>query len=240
MRRSVHWTLILGALLALTFGVAACGGDDGDGGEQDTTTGTPSRGQEGRQADRPLGRRRRLHRPGHHVLPAGPARSPTPRRARSTPPRSTTLRWPSRVLAEADPEISEDGCTVTVTIKDRREVLAAGRPRGHLGGRQVRHRARLLQQRQQRLRGRVLRRPQGRQGRCQAGHRRSPASRRRTTRPSSSTSSRARADKCAGGILARALVMPLSAPVPKEYAEKFDAKARRRPTARTRSPPART
>ncbi len=31
------------------------------------------------------------------------------------------------------------------------------------------------------------------------------------------------ADKCAGGILAQALVMPLTAPVPEEYAKKFDA-----------------
>ena len=29
MRRSFQWTLILGVLLALTLGVAACGGDDG-------------------------------------------------------------------------------------------------------------------------------------------------------------------------------------------------------------------
>ena len=44
MRRSFTWTLILGALFALTFGVAACGGDDGDdgGGEQTTTEGAPA------------------------------------------------------------------------------------------------------------------------------------------------------------------------------------------------------
>ena len=48
MRRSFQWTLILGALLALTLGIAACGGDDGDdGGEQGTTQGTPAEGKKG-------------------------------------------------------------------------------------------------------------------------------------------------------------------------------------------------
>ena len=47
MRRSVQWTLILGALLALTFGVAACGGGDDDSSEQDTTAGTPAEGKKG-------------------------------------------------------------------------------------------------------------------------------------------------------------------------------------------------
>jgi hypothetical protein len=31
MRRSFHWTIILGVLCALTLGVAACGGDDSGG-----------------------------------------------------------------------------------------------------------------------------------------------------------------------------------------------------------------
>ena len=46
MRRSVQWTLIVGVVLALTFGVAACGGDD-DSGEQATTSGTPAEGKKG-------------------------------------------------------------------------------------------------------------------------------------------------------------------------------------------------
>ena len=45
-------------------------------------------------------------------------------------------------LAEALPEVSEDGKTVTVKIKHGRQVLAAGRPRGDLQGRQVRDGAR--------------------------------------------------------------------------------------------------
>ena len=48
MRRSLQWTLILGVLLTLSFGVAACGGnDEGEGGEQGTSQGTPAEGKKG-------------------------------------------------------------------------------------------------------------------------------------------------------------------------------------------------
>ena len=47
MRRSFQWTLILGALLALTLGIAACGGDDDDDSEPGTTQGTPAEGKKG-------------------------------------------------------------------------------------------------------------------------------------------------------------------------------------------------
>ena len=48
MRRSFQWTFILGVLLALTLGVAACGGDDsGSGSESGTNQGTPAEGKQG-------------------------------------------------------------------------------------------------------------------------------------------------------------------------------------------------
>src|SRR5919205_1109671 len=47
MRRSFQWTIILGVLLALTMGVAACGGDDDSGGEQGSTQGSPAEGKKG-------------------------------------------------------------------------------------------------------------------------------------------------------------------------------------------------
>ncbi len=49
-----------------------------------------------------------------------------------------------------------------------------------------------------------------------------------------------KAGKCTGGVLAGALSMPLSAPVPKDYAAKFDTKNPSAYGAATRSPPART
>ena len=48
MRRSFQWTIILGVLLALTLGVAACGGDDSGGGsESGSNQGTPAEGKQG-------------------------------------------------------------------------------------------------------------------------------------------------------------------------------------------------
>ena len=50
MRRSFQWTIILGVLLALTLGVAACGGGDDNGGssgEQGTSQGSPAEGKKG-------------------------------------------------------------------------------------------------------------------------------------------------------------------------------------------------
>ena len=219
MRRSFQWTLILGVLLALTLGVAACGGDDDDVRQRraEHRLGHARRGQEGRQADGPSGPTTSTtstpgityYQMGFQVIAA------TQKALYGYEPEDAVNAVPD--LAEADPEISEDGKTVTVKIKTGRQVLAAGRPRGHLEGRQVRDRARLLQHGQQRLRGRLLRRPRGREGRRQAGHedlRHRDAGRHRR---SSSTSR-----KGTGGVVAGALALPLSAPVPEEYAEKFD------------------
>ena len=67
-------------------------------------------------------------------------------------------------LAATDPQISADGCRVTVTAQARRPVLAAGQPERDVGGRQVRHRARVLRLGQQRLCRALLRQPAGREG----------------------------------------------------------------------------
>ncbi len=57
MRRSL-WAALIAALLALSLGVAACGGDDessesAGGGEE---SGAPTAGQAGRHADLPVDR----------------------------------------------------------------------------------------------------------------------------------------------------------------------------------------
>ena len=121
-------------------------------------------------------------------------------------------------LAESDPQISEDGKTVTVKIKPRRQVLAAGQPRGDVQGRQVRDRARLLQHRQQRLRGRLLRRPRGREGRRQAGH--EDHGHHDARRPDDRVQPQARG--CRRRRSPARSRCRSSAPVPEEYAEKFD------------------
>jgi len=115
MRRSFEWTLILGVLLALTLGVAACGGDDG-GGEQGTGQGTPAEGKKG-------GKLTALwtddvdnidcgisyYQMGFQVCYA------TQKALYGYEPEDGVNAVPD--LAESDPQISEDGKTVTVTIK---------------------------------------------------------------------------------------------------------------------------
>ena len=101
----------------------------------------------------------------------------------------------------------------------RAQVQPAGQPRGHLQGRRVRDRARLPQDGQRPVRGRLLRRPgrpEGVPGRQGEEDRRDPDAGRHDDRLQAR---RARA----GPIFAGALALPASAPVPREYAAKFDA-----------------
>ena len=79
-------------------------------------------------------------------------------------------------LAAALPEVSRGQQDGDREAPHGREVLAARQSRGHVGGREVRDRAGVLQDRQQRLRGRVLRRHRRREDRRRArdrdqGHR---------------------------------------------------------------------
>jgi peptide/nickel transport system substrate-binding protein len=117
MRRSFHWTLILGVLLALSLGVAACGGDDEDGGgEQGTGQGTPAEGKKG-------GKLTALwtddvdnidcgisyYQMGFQVCKA------TQKALYGYEPEDAVNAIPD--LAESDPQISEDGKQVTVKIR---------------------------------------------------------------------------------------------------------------------------
>ena len=103
------------------FGVAACGGDDDEGGGEPrprrTDDGSARRGQEGRQAHRPVGRRRRLHRSRPDVLHVRLPGHLRDAAARSTAPKPDDAAVNEPDLAEGDPQISEDGKTVTVKIR---------------------------------------------------------------------------------------------------------------------------
>jgi peptide/nickel transport system substrate-binding protein len=222
MRRSVQWTFILGVLLALALGAAACGGDDDDGGEQGTTEGTPAEGKKGGKLV---------------VLWAGDTDNIDPGItysqwglpvARAT---QKTLYTPKiddgsviePDLAESDPQVSEDGCTVTVKIKQGvkfsppvdREVTAKdvkyGIERGFFNNANTGYAGPYFGD----LKGAKVGAAPG------------------TKIPGIETPDDTTvvfnlnkgegSDKCAGGILAQALVMPMSAPVPEEYAKEFDA-----------------
>jgi peptide/nickel transport system substrate-binding protein len=219
MRRSFQWTIILGVLLALTLGVAACGGDDNEGstGEQNSNSSTPQEGKKG-------GKLTSLwtddvdnidcgityYQMGFQVCAA------TQKSLYNYKPEDAVNAVPD--LAESDPQISEDGKTVTVKIKSGvkfsppvdREVTSkdvkyaiergffdtvnngyAGAYFGDLEGSKV----------------------GAKPGTKISG----------ITTPDDQTIE-FHLKKGTGGVVAGALALPLSSPVPEEYAKEFDAK----------------
>ena len=95
MRRSA-WTIGAALLAALSLGVAACGGSSSDEQRGQARTPTPTRprrpddGQGRRQADGPLGRRRRLTSTAVGPTTRWATSSATRRRSRCTPTSPTT------------------------------------------------------------------------------------------------------------------------------------------------------
>jgi peptide/nickel transport system substrate-binding protein len=223
MRRSFQWTIILGVLLALTLGVAACGGDDSSGGgESSTNQGTPAEGKQGGKLTSLWASDVDFIDPGITYYQVG---NIVVRATQSSLylPKIDDAKTPEPILAESDPQISDDGCTVTVKIKSgvkfsppvNREVTSkdvkyaiergffntvnngyAGAYFGDIKGAKV----------------------GAKPGTTISG----------IKTPDDQTVEfdlKPKAQgKCTGGILAGALVMPLTAPVPEEYAKKFDAK----------------
>src|SRR3954454_16135295 len=217
MRRSFQWTIILGVLLALTLGVAACGGDDDSSTEPSTNTGTPQQGKKG-------GKLIELWTDDVDFIDCGityyqmgfQVCAATQKSLYNYKPEDAVNAVPD--LAESDPQISEDGKTVTVKIKSgvkfsppvNREVTSkdvkyaiergffntvnngyAGAYFGDLEGAKV----------------------GAKPGATIKG----------ITTPDDTTVE-FHLPKGVGGVLAGALALPLSAPVPKEYAAKFDKK----------------
>jgi peptide/nickel transport system substrate-binding protein len=117
MRRSFQWTIILGVLLALTLGVAACGGgNDNKSGETGTNKGTPAEGKRG-------GKLTALWASDVDFIDPGIAYyqvSNIVDRATQSPLFLPKVDDPSTndpILAESDPDVAADGCTVTAKIK---------------------------------------------------------------------------------------------------------------------------
>jgi peptide/nickel transport system substrate-binding protein len=222
MRRSFQWTIILGVLLALTLGVAACGGDDSGGGESGTSQGTPAEGKQGGKLTSLWASDVDFIDPGITYYQVG---NIVVRATQSSLylPKVDDASAVEPVLAESDPQVSSDGCTVTVKIKSgvkfsppvNREVTSkdvkyaiergffntvnngyAGAYFGDVKGAKVGVKP----------------------GTKVAG----------IKTPDDQTiefdlTPKAQG-KCTGGVVAGALVMPLTAPVPEEYAKKYDAK----------------
>ena len=215
MRRSFQWTIILGVLLALTLGVAACGGDDNGGNEGSSNQGTPAEGKQGGKLTELWTDDTDNIDPGITYYQMGfQINAATQKSLYGYKPDDAINQVPD--LAESDPQISDDGKTVTVKIKSgvkfsppvNREVTSkdvkyaiergffntvnngyAGAYFGDLEGAKV----------------------GAKPGTKISG----------ITTPDKNTIE-FHLKKGTGGVLAGALVLPLSAPVPEEYAAKFD------------------
>jgi peptide/nickel transport system substrate-binding protein len=217
MRRSFQWTIILGVLLALTLGVAACGGSDNNGGSNETGSnqGTPAEGKKGGKLTVLWTDDVDNIDPGITYYQMGFA----VHEAISRPLYGYKAEDGANAvpdLAASDPQISEDGKTVTVKIKTgikfappvNREVTSkdvkyavergffnsvnngyAGAYFGDLEG------AKVGAKPGTKIKGIVT--------------------------PDDQTIE-FHLTKGVGGTLAGALALPLSAPVPEEYAAKYD------------------
>src|SRR3954453_12683225 len=217
MRRSFQWTIILGVLLALTLGVAACGGDDSSSstGETGTNKGTPAEGKKGGKLTELWTDDTDNIDPGITYYQMGfQINAATNKSLYAYKPDDAIHQVPD--LAESDPQISDDGKTVTVKIKSgvkfsppvNREVTSkdvkyaiergffntvnngyAGAYFGDLEGAKVGAK---------------------------------PGAKIKGITTPDNTTIEFHLTKGVGGVLAGALALPLSAPVPKEYAAKFD------------------
>jgi peptide/nickel transport system substrate-binding protein len=221
MRRSSRWALLLGALLSLTLFAAACGGSDDKSGDQGAGSGTPAEGKQGGKLTSLWSGDVDFIDPGMTYYQMGKQVMRATHRMLYTPQiDDASVVIPD--LAESAPDIAEDGCTVTVKIKpgikfsppvDRAVTSKdvkyaiergffnsvnngyAGAYFGDIKGAKV----------------------GAKPGTTISG----------ITTPDDATLAFAltkRDDgRCTGGVLAGALAMELTAPVPEEYASKFDA-----------------
>jgi peptide/nickel transport system substrate-binding protein len=222
MRRSVQWALILGVLLALSFGVAACGGDDdSDSGEQGTTAGTPAEGKKGGKLTALWAGDTDNIDPGITYYQMG---TQIIRATQATPyaPKIDDAAVNEPQLAESDPQVAADGCTVTVkikkdwkfsppvdrvvTTKDIKYAIERGFFSNVNNG----------------YAGPYFGGLQGAKVGADPGTKIPGIETPDDTTIVFNLKPAEGQDKCAGGILAQALVMPLAAPVPEEYASKFD------------------
>jgi peptide/nickel transport system substrate-binding protein len=120
MGRSVRWASMLGMVTALALAGAACGGDEGGGGgggdEQSTSTGAPVKGKQGGKLTvlwsddvDYIDAGRSYYQMGYAVSSA------TQKPLYSYKPDNGEKMVPD--LADGEPQISKDGKTVTVKIK---------------------------------------------------------------------------------------------------------------------------
>jgi peptide/nickel transport system substrate-binding protein len=223
MRRSPTRTLFMGTLLALALGVAACGGGNnggGNGGEKGTKPGAPVQGKQGGTFTELWAADVDNIDPGITYYQMGfQVTQATQRGLYGYKPDDAVNTVPD--LAESAPQVSSDGCKVTVklkqgvkfsppyskvvTSKDVKYAIERGFFKTVANG----------------YAGAYFGDLKGAKVAAEPG----------TTIPGIQTPDdqtivfnlkKRPNGKCTGGVLAGALSLPLSAPVPESYAAKFD------------------
>jgi peptide/nickel transport system substrate-binding protein len=216
MRRSL-WTFMLCALLALSLGVAACGGDDEGGGtgEKGTDTGTPAEGKKGGKLTALATDDVDFIDPGQTYYTVGfmIANSTQKSLYNFRPDDSET---PVPDLAEGEPEISEDATEVTVKIK--KGVKFSPPVDREVTSKDVKYAIErgFFNNLANGYAGAYFGNIEGAKTGVKPGTKISGI-----TTPDDQTIA-FKLSKPTGGVLAGALGLPLTAPVPEEYAEKFD------------------
>jgi peptide/nickel transport system substrate-binding protein len=222
MRRSFQWTLTLCVVLALTLGVAACGGgDDGTSGEQSTNQGSPAEGKKGGKLTSLWASDVDYIDPGQTYYQVG---NIVVRATQSSLylPKVDDASTVEPMLAESDPQVSEDGCTVTVKIKDG---LKFSPPVDRvITTKDVKYAIErgFFNSVNNGYAGVYFGDVKGAKVGVDPGTKISGIETPDDTTIVFNLKPKAEG-KCTGGILAGALVMPLTAPVPEDYAKDFDA-----------------
>jgi peptide/nickel transport system substrate-binding protein len=222
MRRSSKWTLTLGALLALSLFVAACGGggNNNNGGESGSNQGTPAQGKQGGKLTELWTDDVDNIDPGitYYQMGFQVARA-TVRALYSYKPDDPVNAIPD--LAESDPQISSNGCTVTVKI---RQGVKFGPPVNRVvTSKDVKYAIErgFFNTVNNGYAGAYYGDIEGAKLGADPG----------TTIPGITTPDdntivfklkEKSGGKCTGGVMAGAMVLPMSAPVPESYAKKFD------------------
>jgi peptide/nickel transport system substrate-binding protein len=220
MRRSPKWTL-LGALLALSLLVAACGGSsDNNKSESGSNQGTPAEGKQGGKLTELWTDDVDNIDPGVTYYQMGfQVAKATVRSLYGYKPDDAVNAVPD--LAESDTQISDDGCTVTVKI--RSGIKFAPPVNRVITSKDVKYAV---------TRGFYNTVNNGYAGAYFGDIKGAKVGAKPGTQfsgietPDDNTivfNLKTKADnKCTGGVLAGALSLPLSAPVPEDYAAKFD------------------
>ena len=222
MRRVRLSALLIGLIAVLALVAAGCGGSDDEGGSdvlREPRRQRACQGQAGRRSHLPRRCRRRLPRPGPellHVRLPGALRRPTGRSTRSPP--ATTKPQPD--LADGDPQISDDKKEITVKIKTG--VKYAPPVDREVTSKDIKYAF------ERAFSANV---PSGYATSYFADIDGAPAEPTKGVKPISGIETPDdqtlvfKLKRPVAESVAQALVMPITVPVPKEYAEKYDAKS---------------